>query len=283
MNLADLQYIALCEKILAEGEERADRTGTGTLSIFSHQMTFDMSEGFPLLTTKDMSMSFKHVVAEMLWMLKGSTNANELADMGFSIWKKWADENGELGPVYGHQWRHFNAPTDILTGKPYSEYGEEVDQIRWVLNELRVNPHSRRMLVSAWNPNQLEDMALPPCHWSFELYVDFDKHTLNMKLHQRSCDVFLGVPYNIAEYALLLHILSIASGYKAGILIHDMTNVHIYKNHIPQIKEQITRDPFMLPDLVLAKGGGDPFSYKVADFGLTNYTCHPKLTGEVSV
>lgn len=281
MNLADLQYIALCERVLSEGEERSDRTGTGTLSIFSAQMQFDMDEGFPLLTTKDMSMSFKHVVAEMLWMLKGSTNANELADMGFGIWRKWAkNDSGDLGPVYGHQWRRFNAEPDQYHD---TYYDAGTDQIRWVLEELRTNPHSRRMLVSAWNPNQLDDMALPPCHWSFELYVDFTKDTLNMKLHQRSCDLFLGVPYNIAEYALLLHILSIASGYRPGILIHDMTNVHIYKNHIPQIREQIKRMPYMLPELVLVKGGRDPFAYRVADFGLTNYTCHPKLTGEVSV
>lgn len=279
MNLADLQYIELCTKILAEGEERADRTGTGTLSIFSHQMSFDMAEGFPLLTTKDMSKSFKHIVAEMLWMLEGSTSANRLADMGFSIWKKWADENGDLGPVYGFQWRNFN-------GDPNLEdqwFLRGTDQIKWILNELRVSPHSRRMLVSAWNPNQLDEMALPPCHWSFELYVDFTKHTLNMKLHQRSCDVFLGVPYNIAEYALLLHILSIASGYTPGILIHDMSNVHIYKDHIEQIKEQVSRTPFMLPELIIKKGGGDPFAYTVDDFGLLNYTCHPKLTGQVSV
>jgi thymidylate synthase len=281
MNLADLQYIELCNKVLTEGEHRADRTGTGTLSIFSHQMSFDMAEGFPLLTTKDMSKSFKHIVAEMLWMLKGSTNANELAGMGFGIWRKWAkDESGDLGPVYGHQWRSFNGDHPVYDDM-FHRGG--TDQIKWVLDELRTNPHSRRMLVSAWNPNQLDDMALPPCHWSFELYVDFTEHTLNMKLHQRSCDLFLGVPYNIAEYALLLHILSIGSGYRPGILIHDMTNVHIYKDHIPQIKEQVTRDPFMLPELVVKVGGGNPFFYRVDDFGLLNYTCHSKLTGQVSV
>lgn len=275
-NFADRQYQDLCRRILSDGTERTDRTGTGTLSIFSHQMQFDMAEGFPLLTTKDMSASFRHVVAEMLWMLKGSTNANELADMGFGIWKKWAkDESGELGPVYGHQLRHFSLG---LVPDTYA-----VDQITWVLNELRTNPHSRRMLVSMWNPNQLDDMALPPCHWSFELYVDFDRHALNMKLHQRSCDVFLGVPYNIAEYALLLHMLSQVSGYTPGTLVHDMTNVHIYKNHIRQIEEQITRRSFKLPELAIHSDTRNLFDFKVDDFSVLGYSHHPKLTGEVAV
>jgi thymidylate synthase len=279
VNNADKQYLDLCRKILAEGEDRQDRTGTGTKSIFSHQMSFDLAEGFPLLTTKDMSVSFGHVVAEMLWLLKGSTNANELADMGFGIWRKWADANGELGPVYGHQWRYFGGeyPT-------YADPGQTgTDQISWVVNELKTNPHSRRMLVSAWNPNQLDEMALPPCHWSFELYVDFSKSTLNMKLHQRSCDVFLGVPYNIAEYALLLHMFCAVSGWQPGTLVHDMSNVHIYNNHIAQIEEQLTRQPFKLPELSINKKRIDMFSFIPTDFGLSGYTHHVKLTGKVSV
>jgi thymidylate synthase len=279
MNNVDRQYLELCQKILTEGEDRQDRTGTGTKSIFSHQMIFDMAEGFPLLTTKDMTASFKHVVAEMLWMLKGSTNANELADMGFGIWRKWADANGELGPVYGHGWRNFGGeyPTYAAPGQT------RTDQISWIVNELKTNPHSRRMVVSAWNPNQLDQMALPPCHWSFELYVDFSKNTLNMKLHQRSCDVFLGVPYNIAEYSLLLHMLSQVSGYLPGILIHDMSNVHIYNNHVDEVIKQISRVPNDLPNLTIARTTDDIFSYEPSDFDVVNYRHHPKLTGKVSI
>lgn len=280
MNNADRQYIELCEKILSSGEERQDRTGTGTLSIFSHQMQFDMSEGFPLLTTKDMTKSFEHIVAEMLWLLSGSTNANDLADMGFGIWRKWADENGNLGPVYGHQWRNFGGDYDSFQDRFHRD---GTDQISWVINELKTNPYSRRMVVSAWNPNQLDEMALPPCHWSFELYVDFSKTTLNMKLHQRSCDVFLGVPYNIAEYALLLYMFADSAGYVPGVLVHDMTNVHIYKDHVEQIQEQICRIPYELPILLTQDRGQDIFGYVPDDFALFNYKHHPKLTGKVSV
>jgi thymidylate synthase len=276
---ADSQYLNLCRKVLAHGEQRQDRTGTGTLSIFSHQMQFDMADGFPLLTTKDMSESFKHIVAEMLWILSGSTNANDLADMGFSIWRKWADGSGELGPVYGFQWRNFNGATE----NPNEWFLKGVDQIAWILDELRTNPYSRRMVVSAWNPNQISQMALPPCHWSFELYVDFSKNTLNMKLHQRSCDVFLGVPYNIAEYALLLHMFSKVSGYTPGILVHDMTNVHIYNDHIEQVKEQITRYPYELPELIIQDRGQGIFDFTMDDFSFSGYKHHPKLSGKVSV
>lgn len=282
MNKADMQYQYLCRRILSDGELRQDRTGTGTLSVFSHQMYFNMSEGFPLLTTKDMTNSFKHIVAEMLWMLKGSTNANELADMGFGIWRKWAkDDSGDLGPVYGWQMRNFNGDYEGSYNARVGANG--TDQIKWIVNELKTNPHSRRMLVSLWNPNQLEEMALPPCHWSFELYVNFQKNTLNMKLHQRSCDVFLGVPYNIAEYALLLHMLSLVSGYKPGMLIHDMSNVHIYSNHVEQIKEQVDRTPMTLPKLEIADRGQGIFDFVADDFSLVDYVHHDKLTGKVSV
>jgi len=289
MNNADNQYLNLCKKILTEGELREDRTGTGTLSIFSHQMKFDLSEGFPLLTTKDMTAGFEHIKAEILWMLKGSTDANELADMGFGIWRKWAkNESGDLGPVYGFQWRNFNGqypynPFNIgFNGLDLNYKG--VDQIEWVLNELKTNPYSRRMVVSAWNPNQLNEMALPPCHWAFELYVDFSRNTLNMKMHQRSCDVFLGVPYNIAEYALLLHIFADQSGYMPGVLIHDLTNVHIYTNHVDQIKQQLTRIAYNnLPVLIKRERGQGIFDYELDDFSLHGYFHHPKLTGSVSV
>jgi thymidylate synthase len=279
MNYVDHQYLNLCEDILEDGEERTDRTGTGTLSLFDYRMTYDLRKGFPLLTTKDMTKSFEHVVAEMLWMLKGSTNANELADMGFGIWRKWAkDDSGDLGPVYGHQWRNFN-------GEPHSNewFLKGVDQISWVINEIKTKPDSRRMVVSAWNPNQLDDMALPPCHWAFELYVNFSDNTLNMKLHQRSCDVFLGVPYNIAEYALLLTMISYVTGYEPGLLVHDMTNVHIYKDHVEQVKEQLERIPYELPALVIRDRNQDIFSWTREDFKLIQYRHHPALTGKVSV
>jgi thymidylate synthase len=277
VSKADDEYAKMVSAVLGLGKPRGDRTGTGTISLFSYQMVFDMSDGFPLLTTKDMTEGFKHIVAEMLWMLKGSTNARELQNMGFGIWMKWAkSEAGELGPVYGHQWRNFNsirfdAEGDTTVG---------TDQISWIMDELKTNPESRRMVVSAWNPNQLDEMALPPCHWSFELYVEDGK--LNMKLHQRSCDVFLGVPYNIAEYALLLHMISAVSGYLPGILVHDMTNVHIYNNHIEQMKELITRQGYAAPMLV-QEIRDSIFDYEVGDFHLLNYKHHPKLTGKVSV
>jgi thymidylate synthase len=274
INHVDEQYKILCETILELGEERSDRTGTGTLSIFDHRMVYDLRYGFPLLTTKDMTKGFDHIVAEMLWILKGSTNANELADMGFGIWRKWAkDESGDLGPVYGHQMRNFDG-THERPG---------VDQISWVIDELKADPYSRRLIVSAWNPNQLDDMVLPPCHWSFELYVNFDDGTLNMKLHQRSCDVFLGVPYNIAEYALLLTMFAEVTGYIPGLLVHDMTNVHIYKDHIPQIEQQITRESFDLPTLLINQDRENIFDFVASDFELVRYTHHDKLEGKVSV
>lgn len=276
MSKSDDEYAKMASAVLGLGKPRGDRTGTGTISLFSYQMVFDMADGFPLLTTKDMTQGFKHVVAEMLWMLKGSTNANELADMGFGIWRKWAkDDSGELGPVYGKQWRDFNG-----FGKPGGIWYKGADQISWIINELKTNPESRRMVVSAWNPNQLDQMALPPCHWSFELYVEDNK--LNMKLHQRSCDVFLGVPYNIAEYALLLCMLSQVTGYKPGILIHDMTNVHIYANHVDQVKEQLNRAGYAAPTLI-HDIRDNIFDFQPEDFYLLNYKHHPKLTGQVSV
>lgn len=275
MSKADEEYAKMASAVLDLGKPRADRTGTGTISLFSYQMVFDMDDGFPLLTTKDMSQGFKHIVAEMLWMLKGSHNAKDLADMGFGIWQKWQLNNGgELGPVYGHQWRNFDGDFD------YTTYEKGVDQISWVINELKTNPESRRMVVSAWNPNQLDEMALPPCHWAFELYVDGAR--LNMKLHQRSCDVFLGVPYNIAEYALLLHIIASQTPYGPGILIHDMTNVHIYNNHVEQVREQITRKGYEAP-VFFYNVRDSIFAYRVDDFGIYNYAHHDKLTGNVSV
>lgn len=280
MSRADEEYATMANAVLGLGKPRGDRTGTGTVSLFSYQMIFDMADGFPLLTTKDMTQGFNHVVAEMLWMLEGGTSANRLADLGFGIWRKWAkNASGDLGPVYGFQWRNFNGNPDdyFVAGEGTGE-----DQISWIINELKTNPESRRMVVSAWNPNQLDEMALPPCHWSFELYVDEGK--LNMKLHQRSCDVFLGVPYNIAEYALLLHMISNVTGYTPGVLVHDMTNVHIYNNHIDQVRQQIIKVGYAAPSLVIVdRPDRGIFDFKADDFKLVDYRHHEKLTGEVSV
>jgi thymidylate synthase len=280
MSKADDEYAKMVSAVLGLGKPRGDRTGTGTISLFSYQMIFDMADGFPLLTTKDMNQGFNHIIAEMLWMLKGSTNANELADMGFGIWQKWAkDKSGDLGPVYGYQMRNFDYPyKSIQWSDKLVKQG--TDQISWIINELKTNPESRRMVVSLWNPNQLDQMALPPCHWAFELYVEDSR--LNLKLHQRSCDVFLGVPYNIAEYALLLHMIASVTGYEPGILVHDMTNVHIYNNHIDQMRKQLTRVGYKSPELLLVPAK-DIFSFVPGNFGLINYKHHDKLTGQVSV
>lgn len=282
MSIHDLTYLQIVDRVLSESKYRNDRTGVGSYSIFSHTAEYNMQKGFPLLTTKDMTLGFKHVVAEMLWMLEGNTNANYLADKyNFKIWRKWAkDESGDLGPVYGHQWRNFDG-WKLESGAS----NKGVDQISWVINELKTNPQSRRMVVSAWNPNQLSAMALPPCHWAFELYVD--GQYLNMKMHQRSCDLFLGVPYNIAEYALLLTMIANVTGYTPGTLIHDMTNVHIYSNHVDQMKAQLSRDPlkYAAPGLQVSRRAGiqSIFDYTPADFMLSNYAHFSKLTGDVAV
>ncbi len=279
MSKADEEYARMVSAVLSQGKPREDRTGTGTFSLFSYQMTFDMADGFPLLTTKDMTQGFKHVVAEMLWMLGGHSNAELLAEMGFGIWRKWAkDKSGDLGPIYGWQWRNFDGDYESFYNARPGKSG--TDQISWVMNELKNNPESRRMVVSAWNPNQLNEMALPPCHWSFELYVD--DYKLNMKLHQRSCDVFLGVPYNIAEYALLLHMICNVTGYRPGILIHDMTNVHIYRNHVEQLCEQLQRKGYEAPALEI-RDRDSIFDFTSDDFKLVHYRYHNKLTGQVSV
>ncbi len=281
MSIHDSSYLDIVRKVLVKAKLRTDRTGTGAYSIFSHTAAYDLRDGFPLLTTKDMTQGFKHVVAEMLWMLEGNTNANYLADKyDFKIWRKWAkDDSGDLGPVYGHQWRDFNSIRFDVNGDTTTG----VDQISWVMNELMTNPMSRRMVVSAWNPNQLDQMALPPCHWAFELYVD-GKY-LNMKMHQRSCDLFLGVPYNIAEYALLLSMIAKVSGYVSGTLIHDMTNVHIYANHLSQMKEQLNRYAYQYdaPKLVITGDQESIFSFKPEDFHLEGYQHFDKLTGDVAV
>lgn len=280
------QYAELCRKVIKEGEVREDRTGTGTVSIFSHQAEYDMSDGFPLLTTKDMRKSFEHIKGEMLWMIEGNGNAKYLKEKyGFGIWRKWElNKSGDLGRVYGTQWRGFRTFKEVLFGVLIQRKPKSFDQLKYILDELKNNPYSRRILLSAWNPAELEDMALPPCHWSFELYVSGEQmDTLNLKLHQRSCDVFLGVPYNIAEYSLLLHMIAQVTGLKAGKFIHDMTNVHIYLDHIPQVLKQLGREPKELPQLVLNPEVTDLFKFTMDDIKLENYQSHEKLTGVVSV
>lgn len=256
------QYLDLLQKILDEGNDRGDRTGTGTRSIFGHQMRFDLSQGFPLLTTK--KIHFKSVVYELLWMLRGDTNVKYLNDHGVSIWDEWARPNGSLGPVYGHQWRSWP-----------SKYGP-VDQIEQVIWSLKNNPESRRHIVSAWNPGEIDDMALPPCHILFQFYVNDGK--LSCQLYQRSADAFLGVPFNIASYALLTHMIAEEVGLEVGEFIHTFGDVHIYHNHMDQVKEQLTREPRELPRLVLTGRNTD-----LEDFILEGYDPLPGIKAPVAI
>ncbi len=255
-------YLDLLDKILREGAERPDRTGTGVLSIFGYQMRFDLSKGFPLLTTK--KVHFKSVVYELLWFLRGDTNIKWLNKHGVRIWNEWADEKGELGPVYGKQWCSWPTPD-----------GGAVDQIRNLLTEIKTNPTSRRLVVSAWNPADLEAMALPPCHCLFQFYVNDGR--LSCQLYQRSADVFLGVPFNIASYALLTHMIAHVNGLEAGEFIHTFGDVHLYKNHIKQAKEQLKRNPssslplFPRPTLVLNSRVKGLFDFTYGDIKLENY------------
>jgi len=262
------QYLELCRRILAEGVQKADRTGTGTISIFGHQMRFDLSAGFPLLTTK--KLHTKSIVHELLWFLKGSTNIRYLQEHNVRIWNEWADENGELGPIYGKQWRSFSGPD-----------GKTVDQIQWVIEEIKRNPDSRRLVVSAWNPAELDQMALPPCHVLFQFYVANGR--LSCQLYQRSGDTFLGVPFNIASYALLTCMIAHVTGLKPGEFIHTLGDAHLYLNHLEQVKEQLTREPLPLPTLKLnpAVRSIDDFTYEDIEF--VNYQAHPHIKGEVSV
>jgi thymidylate synthase len=271
------QYLNLVDHVLTHGKERTDRTGTGTLSIFDYRATYDLREGFPLVTTAE--KNFDNIAGETLWFLEGNTNAKYLAEKyGFKVWQKWQKDNtGDLGRVYGAQWRGFRG--FLENGKKYT-----ADQVQYLINEIKANPYSRRLLLSSWNPVELHEMALPPCHWSFELYVDGDEmDTLNLKLHQRSCDVFLGVPYNIAGYALLLSMMAQVTGLKAGLLVHDMTNVHIYKDHIEQCKLQLTREPKKRPILLLTPEIDNIDDFTMEDIQLVGYKPHPAIKGNVSV
>lgn len=277
------QYIDIAKNVLENGQDRKDRTGTGTRSIFSAYAEYNMADGFPLVTTKDMTKNFWLFAGEMLWVIKGGTNAIDLKEnYGFGIWRKWQkDESGDLGRVYGAQWRQFRSYEVLENGNVVPI---RVDQLHDVLKEMRNNPYSRRLLVSAWNPAENPNLALPPCHWAFELYVDgSDMNRLNLKLHQRSCDVFLGVPFNIGEYALLLHMIAHTEGMRAGILAHDMTNVHIYHDHIEQMKIQVEREPKELPTLWLNPQVKNIEDFTLNDMGFMYYDHHGQLKGDVSI
>lgn len=262
------QYLDLLDRILNEGVRKEDRTGTGTLSIFGNQMRFNMKDGFPLLTTKKLHL--KSIIHELLWFLKGDTNVKYLQENGVRIWNEWADENGELGPVYGHQWRAW---------PDYS--GGVIDQISNVVNQIRYTPDSRRMIVSAWNVAEVDKMALPPCHTMFQFYVAEGK--LSLQLYQRSADTFLGVPFNIASYALLLMMMAQVTGLEAGDFVHTTGDTHLYLNHIEQAKIQLTRTPRPLPRMLLNPDVKDIFGFRYEDFTLEGYDPLPHIKAEVSV
>lgn len=263
----DRQYEDLLADVLANGATKADRTGTGTLSVFGRQLRYDLSQDFPLITTKRIHV--RSVVGELLWFLRGESNVRWLQDHGIRIWNEWADEEGNLGPVYGVQWRHWLGAD-----------GTEIDQISEVLETLRTNPDSRRMIVSAWNVGQLSQMALEPCHAFFQLYVEGGR--LSLQLYQRSADLFLGVPFNIASYALLTHMLAAQSGLEVGDFIWTGGDCHIYLNHLDQVKEQLSREPYPFPQLELAPADS-LFSYDFADVEMAGYQHHPAIKAPVAV
>jgi thymidylate synthase len=272
------QYLDLVQHVLENGNQKGDRTGTGTKSVFGYQMRFDLAEGFPMVTTKKLHL--KSIIHELLWFLKGDTNIKYLQDNGVKIWDAWADENGNLGPVYGHQWRNWNS--------------EEIDQIADLINELKTNPNSRRMLVSAWNPSVLPDTsisfsenvannkaALPPCHAFFQFYVSDGK--LSCQLYQRSADIFLGVPFNIASYALFTMMIAQVCDLEAGEFIHTFGDAHIYNNHFEQLELQLSRKPKPLPKMILNPAIKDIFEFTYEDFTLENYEPHDSIKGSVAV
>ena len=262
------QYHDLMRRILDEGVSKTDRTGTGTLSVFGHQMRFDLSEGFPALTTKKLHL--RSIIHELLWFLQGNTNIAYLKENGVRIWDEWADEEGELGPVYGFQWRSWPAPD-----------GTHVDQISQVVDQIKNNPDSRRIIVSAWNVGEIKNMALPPCHAFFQFYVADGK--LSCQLYQRSADVFLGVPFNIASYALLTMMIAQVCDLKLGDFVHTLGDAHLYSNHMEQTELQLTRDFRPLPTMKINPEVKDIFSFKFEDFSLENYDPHPHIKGVVAV
>ena len=272
------QYLDLVKHVLENGNEKGDRTGTGTKSVFGHQMRFDLSEGFPMVTTKKLHL--KSIIYELLWFIKGDTNIKYLQENGVKIWNSWADENGDLGPVYGHQWRNWNS--------------DDIDQLKEVIATLKNNPNSRRMLVSAWNPSVLPDTsisfaenvangkaALPPCHAFFQFYVADGK--LSCQLYQRSADIFLGVPFNIASYALFTMMMAQVCGYQSGEFIHTFGDAHIYNNHLEQLELQLSRETKQLPKMILNPEVDNIFDFTFEDFTLVDYNPHPHIKGAVAV
>ena len=262
------QYLDFLRRILAEGEEKGDRTGTGTISVFGHQMRFDLSAGFPALTTKKLHL--RSIIHELLWFLKGDTNIAYLKANGVSIWDEWADENGDLGPVYGAQWRSWPAPD-----------GTTIDQIAGVVQQIKTNPSSRRHIVTAWNPAEVDNMALPPCHCLFQFYVADGK--LSCQLYQRSADIFLGVPFNIASYALLTMMVAQVTGLKPGDFVHTLGDAHIYKNHFDQAHLQLSREPRALPVMQINPDVTDLFAFSYDDFTLEGYDPHPAISAPIAV
>jgi thymidylate synthase len=261
------QYHDLLNRVLTEGVRKDDRTGTGTFAVFGHQMRFDLAEGFPLVTTKKLHL--KSIIHELIWFLRGDTNVRWLQERGVSIWNEWADENGELGPVYGKQWRSWAAPD-----------GRVIDQIAGVVESLKTNPASRRHIVSAWNPADVDDMALPPCHCLFQFFVAEGR--LSCQLYQRSADAFLGVPFNIASYALLTMMMAKAVELEPGEFVHTLGDAHLYLNHLDQARLQLTREPLPLPSLRIAERP-DLFSYQFEDFKLEGYQAHPAIAAPIAV
>jgi thymidylate synthase len=262
------QYLNLLQRILDEGVKKEDRTGTGTISVFGHQMRFNMEDGFPMVTTKKLHL--KSIIHELLWFIAGDTNVKYLQDNGVRIWNEWADEQGDLGHVYGYQWRSWPDYT-----------GGHIDQLSEVINTLKNNPDSRRIIVSSWNVADLPNMNLPPCHAFFQFYVADGK--LSLQLYQRSADVFLGIPFNIGSYALLLQMMAQVTGLKAGDFVHTLGDAHIYVNHLEQVKLQLSRTPLALPTMTINKEKKSIFDFVFDDFTLENYESHPHIKGDVSV
>lgn len=262
------QYLDLLNHVINTGVEKSDRTGTGTISVFGHQSRYDLSQGFPVLTTKKLHL--KSIIHELLWFLTGDTNIKYLQENGVRIWNEWADENGELGPVYGYQWRSWPTPD-----------GRHIDQITQVVNSIKNNPDSRRHIVSAWNVGEIDKMKLPPCHLLIQFYVAEGK--LSCQLYQRSADIFLGVPFNIASYALLTLMMAQVCGLQPGDFVHTLGDAHIYINHMEQVKLQLSREPFPLPQMKINPEVKSIFDFKYEDFELTDYTAHPHIAGKVAV
>jgi thymidylate synthase len=262
------QYLDLLDHVMTRGVKKDDRTGTGTISVFGYQMRFDLDDGFPVLTTKKLHL--RSIIHELLWFLKGDTNVKYLQEKGVRIWNAWADENGDLGPIYGYQWRSWPAGD-----------GRHIDQISRLIESLRSNPDSRRHLVSAWNVGDIEKMALPPCHILFQFYVADGR--LSCQLYQRSADIFLGVPFNIASYSLLLMMVAQVTGLKPGDFVHTFGDAHIYLNHVEQVKEQLTREPYELPVMKINKERKSIFDFEYEDFELLNYKAHPHIKGDIAV